>query len=67
MSINGKFAGITRPDLGRIADLFDLPRHGNEIIEEVIASLDHWRGYAAEADVPSEFVEYLDRRFERLP
>jgi serine/threonine-protein kinase HipA len=67
MSMNGKFSNITRADLRQIADNFDIPVHGKEIVDEVIESLDSWRRHAAEAGVPAEMIDYLEQRFERLP
>ena len=66
MSMNGKFSGITRADLIRIADVFDVPAHGRDIIEEVTSSLDLWRPTALEAGVDRERLDYLESRFERL-
>jgi len=66
MSMNGKFSGITRRDLMAIADLFDIPGHGEEVIEEVVGALEHWRDYAIEADVPMTHIDHLEKRFERL-
>jgi serine/threonine-protein kinase HipA len=67
MSVGGKFRGITRADLLTFADLFDLsPREAGEMVDQVVASLKGWRGYAQEAGVPRSRMDYLEGRFERL-
>ena len=66
MSVSGKFRGITRADLLRVGDMYDVPEGGGGIVGEVVEALDTWREYAGEAGVPGEMVEYLERRFERL-
>jgi serine/threonine-protein kinase HipA len=66
MSMNGKFSGITRHDLIAIADLFDIPAHGEEVIGEVVDALEQWRDYAIETGVPKKHVDHLEHRFERL-
>ncbi len=66
MSINGKFDGITRTDLGEVARQFDIPRGGDELTDEVVGALEGWSEYSRVAGVPKTFVEYLQRRFERV-
>jgi serine/threonine-protein kinase HipA len=66
MSMNGKFSDITRHDLRLMADLFDIPEHGEAIVGEVVDALGRWREYAREVDIPQYHVEYLEDRFERL-
>lgn len=68
MSVGGKFRGITRAELLTFADLFDLSqRDARGILDEVLASLEGWRPYALEAEVPRERIDYMQGRFERLP
>jgi len=67
-SVGGKFRGITRAELLVFAGLFDLSqRDAWGIMDEVLASLEGWRAYALEAELPRERIDYMQGRFERFP
>jgi len=66
MSVNGKFRRITRRDLLEVAELFDVPRGGREIVEEVFEAVGGWQHHARAADVPNEMVEWVGGRLRRV-
>lgn len=55
MSVEGKFSGITRADLLRFADRFDVPgaRH---LLDEVRDGVSTWPACAAEAGIPADEI-----------
>jgi serine/threonine-protein kinase HipA len=52
MSVNGRFAGITRDDLLAVADRFQVPR-ARAVIREVSAAIAKWPEFAERAGVPA--------------
>ncbi len=62
MSVNGKFREITRGDLIRVGEMYDVPEDGREIVGEVVETLGRWREHAGEAGVPSEIVGWVEGR-----
>ena len=62
MSVRGKFRGITRGDLLEVADLFDVPRAGREIVGAVEEVVGGWRKWAREAGVPGGMVDRVEGR-----
>lgn len=53
MSVNGRFAGITRDDLLTMASLHDVPR-ADAVIAEVAEAMANWRAFAEMATVDEE-------------
>jgi serine/threonine-protein kinase HipA len=51
MSVNGRFAGITRADLVEVADRFQVPAAADSI-DHVLAAVAQWAGLAADNGVP---------------
>jgi serine/threonine-protein kinase HipA len=51
MSVNGRFAGITRADLVEVADRFQVPAAADGI-DHVLAAVAQWAGLAADNGVP---------------
>ena len=66
MSVNGKFRAITRRDLLEVGEMFDVPRGGREIVEEVAEAVSRWRQLARTAGVPDAMVEWVGRRLRRV-
>lgn len=66
MSVNGKFRGITRPDLLEVGEMFDVPRGGREIVGEVKDAVGGWPQHARAADVPDEMVDWVGGRLRRV-
>ena len=66
MSVNGKFRGITRRDLLEVGKMFDVPRGGREIVEEVAEAVGGWRQHARAADVADEMVEWVGGRLRTV-
>ena len=58
MSVNGRFDQITVADLHAVGDRHDVPGY-RTIVREVLAVVDGWPEFAAEADVPSDVVERI--------
>ena len=66
MSVNGKFRGITRRDLLELGEIFDVPRGGREVVEEVAEAVGGWRRHARAVGVPDEMVEWVGGRLRRV-
>ena len=62
MSVNGKFRSISHRDLLEVGELFDVPKGGREIVEQVVEAVGGWRGHANGAGVPCEMVEWIESR-----
>ncbi|MET4782335.1 type II toxin-antitoxin system HipA family toxin [Glaciihabitans sp. UYNi722] len=57
MSVNGRFAGITRDDMLAVADRFQVPR-ARAVIREVVAAVGQWTEFAQQAGVePAQATE----------
>lgn len=54
MSVDGKFAGITRADIRSVADRYELLSEVGPSIEAAKAAISRWVEFAAEAGVASE-------------
>lgn len=65
MSVNGRFREIRRTDLMAVAQAFDVPAKGRDIIDEVLASLELWRGEAQDAGLPPQEVDWFEGRLGR--
>ena len=66
MTAHGKDDQFTRADLTAIGAAFDVRRHGQEIIEEVVESLSVWSPAAREAGVEPELISTVDTSFRRF-
>ena len=62
MSVNGKFRAIGRRDLLEVGEVFDVPKGGREIIEQVAGAVQGWRRLARGAGVPGEMVGWIEGR-----
>ncbi len=62
MSVNGKFREIQRADLMEVGRTFDVPAKGRDIIDEVLASLELWRGEAEGAGLEAREVDWFEER-----
>jgi serine/threonine-protein kinase HipA len=63
MSVNGKFNGITRKDLLVEADRFGVSRP-NETLEAVRVAVEHWRDFAAQAELSVASTESVFKDFQ---
>jgi len=63
MSVNGKFDHITRNDLLTVAARFSIP-HAGPILNEVAAALRRWPDFAAQAQLPEERIQEIERDFQ---
>jgi serine/threonine-protein kinase HipA len=66
MTAGGKDDGFTRDDLMRIAEQFDVPHKGREIIDAVDAALDTWPDEAKEAGLELEWRDQVGGLFRRF-
>ena len=66
MSVNGKFRSISRRDLLEVGELFDVPKGGRDIVEQVAGAVGDWRRHALGADVPDEMMEWIESRLRRM-
>jgi serine/threonine-protein kinase HipA len=58
MSVNGKSVAITRADLDEVADRFQVPG-ASAIVQDVLAAVQAWPEFAAEAGVPRITVDLI--------
>ncbi len=65
MSVNGKFDGISRPDLLAEADRFGVPRK-EELLGDVRSALDNWTEHAKAAGLSEGKTDELGRDFVLL-
>ncbi len=65
MSVNGKFAGITRADLLAEADRFGV-RRPQDTLKDVRAALDNWPDFARQADLGEQTTRHIQADFEPL-
>lgn len=65
MSVNGKFAGITREDLHVVGEQFQVPGY-RAIVREVEHVVASWPEFAAEARLPKPRVEEVHKRLLEL-
>jgi len=65
MSVNAKFEGITRDDLHAVGEKFQVPGH-RAIVREVEVVVESWPQFAAEAQLPQERTEEVQRRLVEL-
>ncbi len=63
MSINNKWDNITREDLIAVAKNMNIKRH-NEIIEQVIDAVSHWRKFATEHEIPEETIRQIEQSLQ---
>ncbi|MCY3613147.1 MAG: hypothetical protein OXH51_16605 [Gemmatimonadetes bacterium] len=47
-----------------VGELFDVPKGGREIVEQVAGAVADWRRLAGEAGVPDEMVEWIESRLQ---
>ena len=62
MAVNGKRHGITRNDLIAVARNMNIKRH-NEIIDEVISTVQEWPRFAQKARIPSSQIASIKATF----
>ena len=65
MSVNGKFAEITNADLFEVADRFAIPSPPHAIAD-VLAAVDNWPAFAAQAGVASHDIDRIAADLDRL-
>ena len=65
MSVNHRFAGITRQDLLQVADRFSV-RNPRAILAEVQAALDAFGTFGQEAGMPASQIGRIGGQFQRL-
>jgi serine/threonine-protein kinase HipA len=65
MTARGKDDGFTREDLLAIGATFDVRHDGQEIIEQVVASLGGWPAAAKEAGIGADLIDQIGRSFRR--
>ena len=65
MSVNGRFANISRADLFAVGDRFMVPRY-REVIREVAAAIAHWPSFAKTAGLPSKETAAVSADFPAL-
>ncbi len=66
-SINGKGKGIDRTDLISVAAIVDIHRNeANAIVDKVADSIECWRQWAREADVPANEAIRIQDELERI-
>lgn len=65
MSVNGRFATISRADLLAVGDRF-LVRRYREVIREVAAAVSQWTDFAKTAGVPSNAIAAVAADFPKL-
>jgi serine/threonine-protein kinase HipA len=63
MSVNGKFDHIARADLLTVAARFSIP-NAAPVLNEVAAALRRWPAFAAQAALPDERVQEIERDFQ---
>ncbi|TLD47553.1 MAG: hypothetical protein FAZ92_00168 [Accumulibacter sp.] len=63
LSVNGRFAGITRADLLAEADRFGV-RRPQDALKEVRAALDHWPDFARQAGLGEKAIAAIHSDFE---
>lgn len=61
MSVEGKFADISRADLERFADRFEVPGYGG-VIDQVAAAVADWSRFAKKAAVAPRAVAEIEAR-----
>ncbi len=66
MSANGKHVDFTREDVLTIAERFDVPHDGREIVEQVLESLALWTLTAANAGLGRGWTRALEAEFVRF-
>lgn len=66
MSVNGKFQAISRRDLLEVGEMFDVPKGGREVVEQVAGEVGDWRRHARGAGMPCEMVEWIESRLRRM-
>jgi hypothetical protein len=65
MSVNGRFADITRQDLIHEADRFSV-RNPRAILAEVQAALDAFATFGREAGMPVHQIDTIAGQFQRM-
>ena len=65
MSVNGKFAGITRADCLAVADRFGIGP-APKVIKQVSEAISQWPRFAAQAGVDNEEVERITAQFKQI-
>ncbi|MBK7002327.1 MAG: type II toxin-antitoxin system HipA family toxin [Rhodoferax sp.] len=65
MSVNGKFAGITRADLLAEADRFGV-RRPQDTLKDIRAALDSWPDFSRQADLGEQTFRQIQTDFEPL-
>ncbi len=63
MSINNKWDDITREDLIQVAKNMNIKRY-NEIIEQVVDAVSHWRKFATEYEIPKETIIQIEQSLQ---
>jgi len=58
MSVNGRYAGITRADVRSVGDRFEVPQ-ATAIVEKVLSSVTTWPSLAADAGVPEATIAHV--------
>ena len=65
MSVNGRFAGITRADLARVADRFSIAGL-REVIDSVNAAVQRWPEFAGSAGLDPDETARIGGHLQRL-
>jgi serine/threonine-protein kinase HipA len=65
MSVNGKFAGITKADIDEVADRFGVGT-ARGVIDQVTASIQAWPEYASTAGLPTKQVRHIQEHLRLL-
>ncbi len=66
MSVNGRFRDITRRDLLKVGEAFDVPGDGRDVIEEVAEAAREWPRHARAADTPEDVTDEIGRRLREV-
>ena len=62
MSVNGRFRDIGRADLEAVGDRFLVPRY-RQVIREVVAAVQRWPEFAAQAHLPQDILQEVQGDF----
>lgn len=66
MTVNGKSDDFVRGDLLEIGAAFDLPEHGEQIIQQVEQAVHGWHAEARAVGLDAVWIDELAKRFRRL-
>ena len=60
LSINGKRDNFTRQDLLQLSEQMNIKKP-NEMIEEVIDTVENWKKYAKNVEIPAEIIDFIGK------